>query len=526
MKKTSAIFGMLSAFTVTLSAQVVSSGTDLSTAALWRTGATLEADNQYGTLGYVIFGLNLANNVFVGPANLSNPGSGNVYALPSGISISTASTSPGIWSGSPTGNFGFIQDPGNGNALTPAPVVANASGTNRWIISRSVAAAYRITLMTASGDGENKAFTLTMNDGAGSAVSTYQHTVNGLVYSVFDVPSGASNIVIDVGVAPATSRSLMGIAFDSYVSPVVIPGVKTWQTNGSGNWSAPANWNPSVPNAILDRARFNGASPITATLDVPVTLGELTFESAQPVTIAGPSALAFNNLGIGSMLSASAGDHLISADVSVTGSIAIALDPSSSLEISGSLTSSGAFDFSGGGDLTLTGDLSGLTGGGSIAGGSLILDQDVNLGLAFGIGGSGALVKQGSGTLTFSGGGKTYTGGTVVSAGALDLAVNDVFGTFGGSQANMTIGAGALVTNSTGAVNGFNTFNTLTLNGGELRTTNARTGAYGSYGIKTAVTVGGTVPSLISGNPASPATRISWAAAFPPRSCSPSRISL
>ena len=47
----------LLASAVTLKASVTAIGVDSTTRANWRTGADLEGDQEYGTSGYVIFGM-------------------------------------------------------------------------------------------------------------------------------------------------------------------------------------------------------------------------------------------------------------------------------------------------------------------------------------------------------------------------------------------------------------------------------------------------------------------------------------
>ena len=47
-----------------LSATVTPVGVDSTTGPNWRTAANLEPDNEYGTAGYVIFGLNEADSVY------------------------------------------------------------------------------------------------------------------------------------------------------------------------------------------------------------------------------------------------------------------------------------------------------------------------------------------------------------------------------------------------------------------------------------------------------------------------------
>ena len=199
------------------SAAVSLLGVDSTAGANWRTGANLEADNEYGTAGYVIFGLNEADAVYNGNFDVSSANAVNAYNLPAGISVSTIDTNIGMWSGN-NANFGEIEDPGNGNAITNAPVLANSTGTRQFTVSRTINAGYRLTLLTASGDNQGTEFTTTVNDGSGAMMSNYDHTTNGLAYHVYDISAGTSDIVIDIASTPE-NRSLMGMGFDTLPVP-------------------------------------------------------------------------------------------------------------------------------------------------------------------------------------------------------------------------------------------------------------------------------------------------------------------
>lgn len=191
-------------------------GLDSTAGANWRTAANLEVDNEYGTAGYVVFGLNEADNVYNPNFDVSSANPANAYNLPAGISVSTVDTNIGMWSGN--GNFGTIEDPGNANAISSAPVLANSTGTRQFTVARATAGSYRLTLMTASGDNEGTEYSLTVNDGSGAVNSTYDHPANGLAYHVFDITDGTSDIVIDIA-STAQNRSLTGIAFDALPVP-------------------------------------------------------------------------------------------------------------------------------------------------------------------------------------------------------------------------------------------------------------------------------------------------------------------
>ena len=194
------------------SAAVSLVGVDSASAANWRTAANLEADNEYGTAGYVVFGLNEADSVYNANFDVSDTNPANAYNLPSGISVSTVDTNIGMWSGN--GNFGTIEDPGNGNTITNTPILANSGGTRQFTISREVITDYRITFMTASGDNEGTEFTLTVNDGSGAAAPEPSLTVN----HVYDISAGTTDITVDIA-STTQNRSLTGIAFDTNAIP-------------------------------------------------------------------------------------------------------------------------------------------------------------------------------------------------------------------------------------------------------------------------------------------------------------------
>ena len=215
-----------------ISATVTSVGVDSTTGPNWRTAANLEADNEYGTAGYVVFGLNEADQVYNPNFDVSEANPANAYNLPAEISISTSDFNIGMWSGN--GNFGTMEDPGNGNTLTSAPVLANTGGTKQFTITRAANRAFRITIMVASGDNEGTEYTVAVDDSSGSVNSNYDHVANGLAYHVFDVSEGDSDIQINI-TSTTQNRSLMGIAFDGGAIDITDPTDSN--SNGIGdNW--------------------------------------------------------------------------------------------------------------------------------------------------------------------------------------------------------------------------------------------------------------------------------------------------
>lgn len=399
----------------TLNATVTPVGVDSTTAANWRTAAsvTYQADGQYGTSGYVVFGLNTATGIFTQPFNVSIANTDNAYSLPAGISITTIDSNIGMWSGN--GNFGNLEDPGNGNAITPAPLLANSLGPKQFTVSRSHTTPMRLTLMTASGDGAGATYSPSVNDGSGAVSTSHTHTVNGVVYHVFDISSGFSDIVITITSTP--NWSLTGMAFDEVLPP---PVTVNWITDGNGNWSDSANWDAAVPNAASARASLTTpplTGPATVTLDVPVTLGALGISGLETYTLAGTNSLTLDNGGLSSVVDVADGPHEISAPLVLVGNTTVNPGVGSELTLSGTLSGTSTFGIAAPGTVKLSGDFSGFTGGFAINN-SCILEINPSTPFPFTnpLSGNGTLRHSGTGSVTISGF-NTWTGGLVVTGG-------------------------------------------------------------------------------------------------------------
>ncbi|MGJ8639612.1 MAG: beta strand repeat-containing protein [Opitutaceae bacterium] len=203
-------------------------------------------------------------------------------------------------------------------------------------------------------------------------------------------------IVFDDRQANGSSTSAT-IVDDIVVNGTITQAAPTWQTDSSGDWSTPENWSAAVPNAASAEAIFNDilplTGPLTATLDAAVTLGTLNLLSAQPITVGGANTLTFDGGGAASV-SATVGSHVLSAPVSLTDPLDIALSSGSTLNVSGALSGTTTVTNSGDGQLTLSGDLSGHTG-------SIISDAGTLV-----VSGTGASdITANAGTLEVSGAG-------------------------------------------------------------------------------------------------------------------------
>ncbi|MEX2139323.1 MAG: hypothetical protein WD894_08685 [Pirellulales bacterium] len=120
--------------------------------------------------------------------------------------------------------------------------------------------------------------------------------------------------------------------------------VPTWNVDADGNWSLADNWIGSVPNSRGRRAVLGSVinQPRTVTLDVPITLGRLDFDSTNAYTVAGANSLMLDVTTGNAQINVTRGSHTIRAPVTLADNTVISVSPAdSSLSISGSVNSAG-----------------------------------------------------------------------------------------------------------------------------------------------------------------------------------------
>ena len=118
----------------------------------------------------------------------------------------------------------------------------------------------------------------------------------------------------------------------SFFSRHEAPLVPTWNVDTSGVWSLLANWNGAVPNAPAARAAFADVitAPRTVTLDDPITLGRLEFDSSSSYTIAGPNVLAIDAANGKAQINVARGSHTIGARLHLIDNTEIGVSPADS----------------------------------------------------------------------------------------------------------------------------------------------------------------------------------------------------
>ena len=138
-----------------------------------------------------------------------------------------------------------------------------------------------------------------------------------------------------------------------YTTGAVTLVSEPWNGPGGGSFNLASNWtNNIVPNGVDAIATFSGniTTPSTVTLDSPVTLGTLIFNSSQSYTLAGPSNLILQTSSGNASINVLAGNHEISAPVVINSDTVIS--GPGTLDLSGGI--SGAYTLTVLGTMTAT----------------------------------------------------------------------------------------------------------------------------------------------------------------------------
>jgi polyhydroxybutyrate depolymerase len=111
-----------------------------------------------------------------------------------------------------------------------------------------------------------------------------------------------------------------------------VPLLPTWSVDADGDWSQLANWNGAMPNAPGARAAFADviAAPRTVTLDVPITVGRIDFDSTNGYTIAGANTLTFDAASRKAEINVARGSHTIAVPLTLARNTSISVSPAES----------------------------------------------------------------------------------------------------------------------------------------------------------------------------------------------------
>ena len=188
---------------------------------------------------------------------------------------------------------------------------------------------------------------------------TYGSVVNGgsNLNSVLNLETGS----VPMGdTATFTTTNTPG-TLDLVISNASIITSSEWTSTSNTNYSGPNNWTPTgSPNSASSTATFGATNSVKAvTIDVPVTLGMLAFNSGTSFTLTAmndTNSLTMNNNGNGANVNVAAGSNsTFSASMVLAETTTFNIDSASSLLVQSSNSGGGPVAISGPGGLTLNG---------------------------------------------------------------------------------------------------------------------------------------------------------------------------
>lgn len=142
-------------------------------------------------------------------------------------------------------------------------------------------------------------------------------------------------------------ESIFYIDYIRIVGERVVPGDHTWNQSSSGSWNSAANWTGGVPNANSHRAILGDVNslPSTVTVDSPVTVKSIQFNSDQGFAIAGLASLTLaadsGNASIDVTQAATSGLHQFQTSVALGSSTTVNVAAGAELAFNNSLNLNG-----------------------------------------------------------------------------------------------------------------------------------------------------------------------------------------
>jgi fibronectin-binding autotransporter adhesin len=241
----------------------------------------------------------------------------------------------------------------------------------------------------------------------------------------------------------------------SYADFVQVSEVRTpltWNTSAANaSWNLASNWNAATtPHVAGDTAIFGPlfpTAPETVTLDSNPTIGFLTFNNANGVTIlpGNPAGSLTFDAGPGATaaITVAAGSHMIGAPLVLNNPLSISLSPGTSLSLSGlvsSGTSGNGLSISGGGTVSLSAANT-FSGSTSVSAGTLLVTNPNGSAT-----GTGSVVVQAGGSL---GGSGTVAGAvSTVSTGTGPANNGHLAPGFSGTPSTLNLAGGLTLANN------------------------------------------------------------------------------
>ena len=211
-----------------------------------------------------------------------------------------------------------------------------------------IVGSYTINGTTLGTDDDAKLWINPTALGAAAAPSTLLTApANGTDLFASGAPSVAGIVLRQGSLVPDVSVDELRI--DSTWAQVTPPAGITWNTDSSGNWTDDAKWSSGVsPNDPNNFVNLGNAilQPRVITVDTPVSLRTLNFNSAQPYSLIGADALNFST---SAAMNVFGGTHTVAVPVTAAGDLLLSVASNSALLLSadiaplpGALTKAGA----------------------------------------------------------------------------------------------------------------------------------------------------------------------------------------
>jgi hypothetical protein len=158
---------------------------------------------------------------------------------------------------------------------------------------------------------------------------------------------------------PSLNSDFGGVSAMVQNGQVVLVPDPSWDIDASGAWGTGSNWVAGqVPNTAGAAGGFRGkiTASRTVMLDVPVTVGSLTFANpaaGYTIAAAGTTLLTLNGNGSAAKISVVSGNHTIAAPVTLSTDLTTSVAPGSTLTLSGPMAAAAGTTLttSGGGTL-------------------------------------------------------------------------------------------------------------------------------------------------------------------------------
>jgi hypothetical protein len=210
-------------------------------------------------------------------------------------------------------------------------------------------AADRVNLVSPSGGNAFDSGFVVHDSAGGLTFRSEPGTVFSLANTTLTQGLRATNNLFlgNNGYGGGGIESIFYIDYIRIVGERIVPGDHSWNQNSSGSWNSAANWTNGVPNANNHGAILGGVNsqPSTITVDSPVTVKTIQFDSDQGFAVSGLAGLTLaadsGSASIDVLQAATAGRHQFQTAVTLGSNTTINVAAGAKLDFNSSLNLNG-----------------------------------------------------------------------------------------------------------------------------------------------------------------------------------------